>query len=196
MASAALAIDDTALPSNVVVHATPQETIADWADKMRRLILDKRNVEWEIADTLEAGRAQFGDDPQMQLFLDAIGYDQKRAIADAKVAKLIPAAWRTDKISFEVCKHIAKVEDPELRRRMIKQAEAEHWNERAAHHAVVEHKVASGTLFGDDDPVARLSTEIVRCWNRATPDAREYFYQLAEMSAASGFGIIDQDLAI
>ena len=178
-----------------MIHA-PEETIADWADRMRRLILDKRNVEWEIADTLELGREKFGDDPQMQLFLEAIGYDQKRAIADAKVAKLIPAAWRTDKISFEVCKHIAKVEDAELRQRMLKQAEAEHWNERAAHHAVVQHKVETGQLFEDDDAVSRFATEFFRLWNRMPLDAREYAFPLIEIAAASGFGPIDEDAAI
>lgn len=171
-------------------------SIEAWADDMRRLIAEKRNVEWEIADRLEAGRAMFGDDPQMQLFLDAIGYDQKRALADAKVAKLIPPAWRTDRISFEVCKHIAKVEDEVLRLRMLKQAVDGHWNEKQAHHAVVEHKSETGQFLPDDDAVTRLSTEMVRCWNRAGPEAREYFYALAEMAAANGFGIIDQDMAI
>ena len=79
---------------------------------------------------------------------------------------------------------------------MLKQAVDEHWNERTAHHHVVEHKVETGKLFDDGDEVSRIATEIVRCWNRATPDAREYFYALAEMAASTGFGAIDEDAAL
>lgn len=179
-----------------VIAPTPIVTLEAWATDMRRLIADKRNVEWQIADALEFGQAHFGEDPQMQLFLEAIGYDPKRAISDAKVARLIPPSWRTDKVSFDVCKHIAKVEDEVLRLRMLKQAVDGHWNEKQAHHAVVEHKSETGQLLPDDDAVTRLSTEMVRCWNRAGPEAREYFYALAEMAAASGFGPIDEDAAI
>lgn len=176
-----------------VLEAAP--TIEAWATDMRRLIADKRNVEWQIADALEFGQAHFGEDPQMQLFLEAIGYDPKRAISDAKVARLIPPSWRTDKVSFDVCKQIAKVEDEATRQRMLKQAVDGHWNERTAHHAIVEHKMETGLLWEDDD-VARGATEIVRSWNRAAPDRREYFFQLAEMAASTGFGAIDEDAAL
>jgi hypothetical protein len=167
-----------------------------WVEEARTIFAEHRHAEWKVAEWLRVGIERFHDQPQMDLFLDQIGVDKKRAIADAKVAKLIPPAWRTDRISFEVCKHIAKVEDEGLRLRMLKQAVEEHWNERAAHHAVVEHKSETGQLLPDDDATTRLSTEIVRCWNRATPDAREYFFALAEMAAASGFGPIDEDAAI
>lgn len=167
-----------------------------WVEEARNIFAEHRNAEWKVAEWLRVGIERFHDQPEMDLFLDQIGVDKKRAIADAKVAKLIPPSWRTDRISFEVCKHIAKVEDPELRQRFLKQAVEEHWNEKRAHHAVVEHKSETGQLLPDDDAVTRLSTEIVRCWNRATPDAREYFFALAEMAAASGYGLIDEDAAI
>lgn len=184
-------------PSEPVALALPDDiAFPEWLDLGKDLFTRHRNIEWMLADWLRVGTERFHDEAQFNLFLGEIGVDPKRAIADAKVAKLIPAAWRTDKISFEVCKHIAKVEDPELRQRMIKQAEAEHWNERAAHHAVVEHKVATGQLFEDDDAVSRFATEIIRQWNRMPIDAREYAFPLIEMAAASGFGPIDEDAAI
>ncbi len=168
----------------------------DWVNLGRDLFTRHRQTEWMLADWLKVGAERFHDEEQFTLFLGEIGVDPKRALADAKVAKLIPPAWRTDRISFEVCKHIAKVEDEALRQLMLKQAVEEHWNERAAYHAVVEHKSETGQLLPDDDATTRLSTEIVRCWNRATPEAREYFYALAEMAAANGFGPIDEDAAI
>lgn len=181
----------------VVALALPDDLEFNaWVNLGRDLFTRHRQTEWMLADWLKVGAERFHDEEQFGLFLAEIGVDEKRAIADAKVAKLIPPAWRTDRISFEVCKHIAKVEDPELRQRMLKQAVDEHWNEKAAHHAVVEHRYNTGALFDDEDIVSRLATEIVRCWNRAGPDAREYFFQLAEIAAATGYGIIDQDRAL
>ena len=198
MASAALSIpEETALPSNVVALVLPDDLQFDaWVNLGRDLFTRHRQTEWMLADWLKVGAERFHDEAQFNLFLGEIGVDPKRAIADAKVAKLIPPSWRSDRISFEVCKHIAKVEDEDLRRRFLKQAVEEHWNEKRAHHAVVEHKSETGQLLPDDDAVTRLSTEIVRCWNRATPDAREYFFALAEMAAASGYGLIDEDAAL
>lgn len=167
-----------------------------WVEEARNIFAEHRNAEWKVAEWLRVGIERFHDQPEMDLFLDQIGVDKKRAIADAKVAKLIPPSWRSDRISFEVCKHIAKVEDEDLRRRFLKQAVEEHWNERTAHHHVVEHKVETGKLFDDGDDVSRLATELVRCWNRVGPEAREYFYQLAEMAASTGFGAIDEDAAL
>lgn len=180
------------------IEAVPPENMVfeEWVNEARSLFADQRQAEWKVAEWLRIGIERFPDEPQLNLFLDQIGVDKKRALADAKVAKLIPPSWRTDKISFEVCKHIAKVEDPELRQRMLKRAADEHWNERAAHHAIVEHKVATGQLFEDDDAVSRLATEIFRQWNRMPIEAREYAYPLIEMAAATGFGPIDEDTAI
>jgi hypothetical protein len=191
------AITAISIPDDVVALALPDELeFAQWIEMGKTLFARHRNTEWMLADWLKVGSERFHDEAQFGLFLDELGVDQKRAIADAKVAKLIPPAWRSDKVSFEVCKHIAKVEDEELRLRMLRQAVEGHWNEKQAHHAVVEHKSETGQLLPDDDATSRLSTEIVRCWNRAGPDAREYFFALAEMAAATGYGPIDEDAVI
>ena len=185
-------------PIDVPVALSLPDDIAftDWLVLGKDLFTRHRNVEWMIADWLNIGTDRFQAEEQFNLFLTEIGVDPKRAISDAKVARLIPPSWRTDKVSFDVCKQIAKVEDEATRQRMLKQAVDEHWNERTAHHHVVEHKVETGKLFDDGDEVSRIATEIVRCWNRATPDAREYFYALAEMAASTGFGAIDEDAAL
>lgn len=167
-----------------------------WVEEARKMFAEHRQAEWKVAEWLRVGIERFHDQPEMDLFLDQIGVDKKRAIADAKVAKLIPPSWRSDRVSFEVCKHIAKVEDEDRRLRMLKQAVDEHWNEKQAHHAIVEHKTETGQLWADGDDVARGATEMVRCWNRAGKDAREYFFALAEMAAAKGYGVIDQDMAV
>lgn len=171
-------------------------TFDEWIAQGRDLFARHRQAEWALADWLAIGKDRFRDEPQMELFLAEIGVDPKRALADAKVASLIPPTWRSDKVSFSVCRQIAKVEDEAARQRMIKQAVVERWNEKTAHHHVVEHKVETGALLPDDDDTSRLSTEMARCWNRAGRDAREYFFRLAEMAAADGFRAIDEDVAL
>ncbi len=120
----------------------------------------------------------------------------KRAIADAKVAKLIPASWRSDRVSFEVCKHIAKVEDEDLRLRMLKQAVDEHWNEKDASHAIQEHKRDQGQLWEDEIDDARRAEVIARVWNREAKSVLEYLWPLLVYSAQNGFCAINLDVAI
>lgn len=199
MASAALRIaePDTVPVENAVALALPDDiAFADWIDVGRDLISRHRNTEWMLADWLKVGAEKFHDEAQFGLFLGELGVDVKDALSDAKVARLIPSTWRSDKVSFEVCKQIAKIEDEAVRQRMIKQAVDEHWNSKVASHAVVQHKVETGQLFEDDDAVSRFATEIIRQWNRMPIDAREYAFPLIEIAAASGFGPIDEDAAI
>lgn len=186
----------TVTPPEAVALALPDAMpFADWIGLGRDLFTRQRQTHWMMADWFAFGRKNFADEEQMGLFLTEIGVDAKRISSDAKVAELIPTAWRSDRVSFDVCKQIAKIDDEDARQRMLKQAVDERWNERDAHHHVVEHKVETGQLFDDGDDVSRLATEIVRCWNRASPDARDYFFALAEAAAGKGFGIIDQDEA-
>lgn len=190
------AVAAIAAPPEAVALALPDDmAFPEWVDLGRGLFSSQRQTEWMLADWFAHGRRKFADEEQMALFLDELGVDAKRVASDAKVAELIPTSWRSDRVSFDVCKRIAKVEDVASRQQMLKQAVDERWNERDAHHHVVEHKVETGQLFDDGDDVSRLATEIVRCWNRATPDARDYFFALAEAAAGKGFGIIDQDEA-
>lgn len=180
-----------------VAIAIPREIeFQQWVDLGRDLFTRHRQTEWMLADWLNVGTDKFRDEAQMSIFLEEIGVDQKRALADAKVARLIPPTWRSDKVSFDVCKQISKIDDEPTRLRMLKQAVDEHWNEKQAHHHVVEHKYETGALFDDDDPTPRLATEIIRMWNRLPLEAREYAWPLIEMSAASDFAPIDEDQAI
>lgn len=174
-----------ALPDNMQFEA--------WVEMGRGIVAQRRQADWLMADWFAHGSKHFADREQVQLMLDQMGVDQKRIAADAKVAERIPESWRSDKVSFEVAKEIAKIDDPGIRQRMIVQAEREHWTSRKAHHHVVEHKATTGSLLPEDDDETRQAVEIIRCWNRASPDAREYFFPLAQAAARKGFGAIDED---
>lgn len=167
----------------------------DWVALGRDLFTRHRQVEWLLADWLRIGSERFEGEEQLAMFLDEIGVDTRRAIADAKVAALIPPEWRSDRVSFNVCKQIAQIDDESTRQRMLKLAVEEHWNERKARNRVIEHRCETGQLLPDEDSTSRLATEIVRSWNRAGPDARSYFYELAEIAARKGFAPIDENTA-
>lgn len=186
-----------AMMNQAVALAIPEELeFTDWVALGRELFTRHRQTEWMLADWLRVGTERFPDEAQMALFLDEIGVDTKRALADAKVAALIPPAWRSDAVSFDVCKQIARVEDEATRQRLLKRAVDEHWNEREAHHHIVEHKTEEGSLFEDEDSVTRIAVHGIRWWNRAPRESREYFFALAEISAATGFNAIDEDQAL
>lgn len=168
----------------------------EWIGIGKDLFIRQRQTEWLLADWLNVGSDKFRDLPQMAMFLEEIGVDPKRALADAKVARLIPPTWRSDKVSFNVCRQIAKIDDEPTRLRMLKQAVDERWNEKAAHHHVVEHMVETGSLLPEDDPDTRQAVEGIRCWNRMSKAARAYLAPLIDMAAANNFGPIDEDVAI
>lgn len=184
-------------PTDAVELILPEDLeFSAWVELGKTLFTRHRNTEWMLADWLKVGAEKFHDEAQFGLFLGELGVDVKDAMADAKVARLIPSTWRSDKVSFEVCKQIAKIEDEAVRQKMIKQAVDEHWNSKVASHAVVQHKVETGQLFEDDDATSRLATEIIRQWNRMPIDAREYAFPLIEIAASAGFAPIDEDAAI
>jgi len=167
-----------------------------WVEMMRDLFHRRRQAEWMIADGLRIGQERFGDEPQMTLFLEQVALDRKDADEMARVARLIPETWRTDRLSFDVCRKIAKIDDEADRQHMLKKAVEQRWNEKKAHQHIVEYRYEHGDMFDDEDRDTRIATEIVRCWNRATPEARAYFFQLAEMAAAKSYAPIDEDEAI
>lgn len=191
------AIATIELPAEAVALALPEEIdFSAWIEVGRDLFTRHRQTEWMLADWLNVGSEKFRDEPQMTMLLDELGVDPKRALADAKVARLIPPIWRSNKVSFNVCRQLAKIDDEPVRLRMLKQAVDERWNETKAHHHVVGHKVETGQLFEDEDATSRFATEFFRLWNRMPIEAREYAFPLLDISAASGFGPIDEDAAI
>lgn len=167
-----------------------------WVEEARKMFAEHRQAEWKVAEWMRVGIERFHDEPQLNLFLDQIGVDKKRAIADAKVARLIPPAWRSDRVSFDVCKQIAKIEDEQTRQRLLKRAVEEHWNEREAHHHVVEHKRDQGEIWDDDHDLARLAEVHARAWNREDKSVLKYLWPYLKHSAQNGFCAINLDVAI
>lgn len=186
-----LAVTDA---GNAVLLMIPSGTdFEHWVDLGQNLIAQRRQADWMIADWFRYGRENFAGNEQFTMLLEQMGVDQKQAASDAKVAALIPEGWRSDKVSFEVAREIAKVDDVDRRRTMLAQAEREHWTSKRAHQHVTEYRFETGDLYDDDDATPRLATELFRLWNRMTPSVREYAFPLIEVAAGDGYKPIDED---
>lgn len=55
-----------------------------WVEEARKIFAEHRNAEWKVAEWLRVGIERFHDQPEMDLFLDQIGVDKKRAIGKAE----------------------------------------------------------------------------------------------------------------
>ncbi|TKD50207.1 hypothetical protein [Sphingomonas baiyangensis] len=177
-----------------VVATTMPATLpfSDWLGIGRDLFARRRDIDWAIGDWARHGQAHYRDDPQFKLMLEGIGVEPKRIDQAAKVAAAFPEHCRAKGVSFDVHKHALSI-DADERLPFLQRAEKEHWTERKAHHAVVEWKHAQGHLLDDDDDVSREAVEIIRAINRASPEAREYVFDL--MEAAGRGKPINEDQA-
>jgi len=169
--------------------ALPEDLpFTDWVGMGKSLFDQRRKTDWMLADWWKHGHSQYRGEPQFALLLEQTAADPKRLNAMVKVAEAFPPSSRAGSLSFEVHREIASVDAPN-RLEMLHRADTERWTERTAHAAVVEYRYQQGTLLPDDDPENREAVEIIRAWNRASPDARQYFYELAEMVS---FGCINE----
>lgn len=176
----------------VVGIALPEDMTFDaWLEVGRDLFRQRRDIDWQIGDWGAHGKRHFRDDPQFQLMLEGLGIEPKRIEAAAKVATVFPPHCRASAVSFEVHQKLANV-DPDDRLQMLRRAEREHWTPKKAHHELVEYRYSQGQLLDEDDESTRKAVEIIRAWNRADPEAREYFFELARLA---DFGPIDEDKA-
>jgi len=153
--------------------------ITEWVEVGRALFTQRRDIDWLIGDWAGYGLAQYRGDEQVEMFVQQLGLDPKRAREQARIAQAFPPAQRSTKVEFAVYGEIASVA-AEDRLGFIRRAEQEHWTPKAAHHAVVEWKHAQGQLIVDEDDTTREAVEIIRAWNRASPEAREYAFDLME----------------
>lgn len=161
-----------------VIERADVPAFSDWVEQGRGLIQRRREADWALADWWNDGRKHHRDEPQFKLFADALAADPKRLTEMAKVAEAFPCHMRAANVSFEVHREIAAL--PAIDRlEMIARASTEKWTERKAHAQVVERKYEQGSLLPEDDPEYRSAVEIIRAWNRATPESRQYFMELA-----------------
>jgi hypothetical protein len=167
-----------------------------WMQQGRALLERRDAIEWDLADWIAGGEAQFGKQLGLDLLADQLGIAPKRLKTAAKVAKAFPAAYRAPGLPFDVYCEIARVE-PDHRLPMLNEAARDHWTQAVASDRVEEWRTSTGRRLANDDEVDAQGSEIVRAWNRAgSPEARELIWPYLLNAARTGFGTINMGVEI
>ena len=161
-----------------------------WIDTGRALMADKRAIDWRIADWMADGHSRFHDEPQFQLFHDALAIEGKDARAAIRTATAFPPSLRASDLPFEVHRYLAAIPADD-RLPMLDKARREGWGIARARTAVTEYR-HQHDLLPEPDP-ERQGVEIIRAWNRCTREGREYAWELIAIAARNGFALIDEE---
>lgn len=182
----------TTIPTNAVALSLPADTTIDaWVTLGKTLFTKRRQTDWMLADWAASGVERFGHQEEFTALFEQVGAEPKQLRHAARVAATFPPHLRAADLPFEVHAYIAQL--PEDRRlETLQKASTEHWGLKKARTELTTFK-QQAAMFEDEDQETRLAVEIIRAWNRAPAESREYFWALAETAADTGFGAIDED---
>ena len=147
----------------------------------------QNNLGFMIGDWVLYGREHFPE--QMELALEQSEIEPRTAKKCAVIAKQFPKAVRSQKLAFDHHQAVASLSKPDALQ-ILHQAERKDWKLSEVKEAVTKHRYETGQIFDDEDVDYYLMEQIVRCWNRATVEARQSFWALAENA---NFQTIDED---
>lgn len=176
-----------ALTETVALTLPDTATFDQWLDTGRQLSSMHRHLGFMVGDWLNHGRDHFPD--QIDLALSTAGIDQRFADRAAQVAKLFPDSVRAKGLAYDHHRAVARLPREDALR-LLAQAEQHRWQLRQLRDEVVVLRTQSGDLFEDEDRDYYLTREMIRAWNRGTPEARQAF---ADLVAVAGTGEIDED---
>ena len=159
----------------------------EWLSAGQQIAKMGKQLGFLVGDWVNAGRARFPE--QLDLALGEVGIDPRFARKAAHVAAEFPRGQRDNALSFDHHAPLAALPKP-VRMKILKQAHAKRWTPSQVRDAVTRRRYETGALFDDEDIDSAMMTIIVRAWNRATPNARALFRELAENVAV---GVIDED---
>lgn len=172
--------------------AAPQD---EWLDRGRNIAHRKVALEWDMADWLAEGvSAGYAK----QLGFDFAGLGAQLGIAPprlkaaCKAAQAFPPALRASDLSVEHHAAVASLPAGEALP-LLRRASTEHLTVNDCREVVTQHRYATGARFDDEDTDSTLATQVIRAWNRATPEAREMAFAHFKIAAKNGFEIIDED---
>lgn len=171
----------------------PTPSISDWIAKGRSLADQRCDLDWLVSDWMAEGKAS-GHLGRIKFpFLsESVGLPPKRLKDALKAAITFPPSLRQSAVSAD--HHAAVASLPQdLALPLLKRALDERLPVNAMREAVTQHRFATGQNFADEDADSTLATQVIRAWNRATPEAREMAFEHFKIAAANGLGIVDED---
>ncbi|KQN02554.1 hypothetical protein ASE82_09465 [Sphingomonas sp. Leaf230] len=160
---------------------------SDWLDTFRGHSVTRDTANWAMADLITEARRK-GIGATTSEMSDVLDLARVKLSTSVRIATAFPPGKRDERLSFEVHSQLSCLPD-ETRFETLATAAAEGWGERRAKAAAVAYRQERAG-FVDEDREATLAVHVMRAWNRATPEAREYFNDLREIA---GLGIIDED---
>jgi hypothetical protein len=176
-----------------IIEAKPPATLDQWVAKGRALVEQRRDIDWRLADWMAEGKnAGHLSQAKFDFLSENLGLAPKRLKDALKAATVFPPALRDSTLSVEHHAAVASLPKDEALP-LLKRAAKEHLSVNECREVVTQHRYQTGQRFDDEDTDSTLCTLIVRAWNRATPEARASFMELARPAK---LGIIDEDEAI
>ena len=161
----------------------------DWLNAGKGLLTERTRIEWQLADWIATGRDQFGHQAEFDFLADELGIAPKALKTAAKVAAAFPPHMRDSALTFE--HHEAVIGLPASDAlAVLKQARDGHLDDRETRVEAVKRRteIGQGNVFTDDDWEHHQLMAIQRAWNRAQPNVRSEFLELA---AEAELGVID-----
>jgi hypothetical protein len=160
---------------------------AEWVETFRDYLAERDVASWAMADLVAGARSEaFGS--TISEMAEALNINRLKFSNIGRVAAAFPPDKRNYVVPFDVHGFLAGLPD-ETRFATLATAAAEGWGERKAKEVAVAYRQEKSG-FVDEDKETTLAVHVMRAWNRATPEAREYFNELREIA---GLGIIDED---
>ncbi|MFS0771057.1 hypothetical protein [Sphingomonas sp. 1P08PE] len=168
--------------------AAPPAGFTDWLSTGKDLLTKRTAIEWQLADWIADGREQFGHQAEFDFLADELGIAPKALKSAAKVAAAFPPHMRDTSLTFEHHEAVAGLPTSDAMA-LLKAASAGHLDERETRVEAVKRRaeIGQGTLIDDDWEHHQLMA-IQRAWNRAQPNVRAEFLELA---AEAELGVID-----
>jgi hypothetical protein len=160
---------------------------AEWIENFRDYLAERDVASWAMADLVASARRE-GFGSTCTEMAEALNINRLRFSNIGRVAMAFPPDKRNYVVPFDVHSFLAGLPD-ETRFDTLATAAAERWGERKAKEVAVAYRQEKAG-FVDNDPETTLAVHVMRAWNRATPEAREYFNGLREIA---GLGLIDED---
>lgn len=160
-----------------------------WLSAYREAAQTRDDANWRIADLLLAARAD-GVWLTSGAVITTFGLPRTRLRAQQRVAEAFPPESRDARLSYEAHASLASLPNAE-RSATLARASDEGWSDQQVRKAAVQYRQDHGGSY-DDDQETSQAVQIMRAWNRASPQARRYF---AELQETAGLGIVDEDAA-
>lgn len=162
---------------------------AEWIAGFHSRLATRDVADWALADWVVNGRAA-GLKTTSKAIGDALDIPHTKLGELRRVALAFPCDRRDTRLSFETHAQLASFPEAE-RFEIATRAAAEGWGLRSARRVAIKHRQDLAG-FVDEDLDTPQAVLIMRAWNRASPEARLYF---AELQAAAGLGIVDEETA-